>query len=83
MSDQPNEGPRARGTLKLVAYPFIFLVLYVLSIGPAARMGQANILPMPLIISAYKPLSIVCRHSNTAEKLLVCYLFEVWGCRMD
>jgi hypothetical protein len=77
MTDQPKD---RKGLLKLVAYPFSLLVLYVLSIGPAAKMERANILPTRLM-SVYKPLGFIARHSKTADKFFDWYIFELWGCR--
>jgi hypothetical protein len=75
MSDQPEESSPTKAVFKLVAYPFIVLVLYVLSVGPAFKMQLPT-----TFLTVYTPLVFIEDHSELARTFFNWYLVDLWKC---
>ena len=62
-----------------VAWVFVAVALYVLSVGPVLkflyRSGQT---PGPVVERFYAPLFWVCVHSELADSIRDAYLVKVW-----
>jgi hypothetical protein len=57
--------------------------LYVLSIGPAAKLEDAGVLPESLVAAVYSPVGLIADHSKGFGKLMLWYLHDVWHCNME
>jgi hypothetical protein len=55
------------------------LVLYPLSIGPAAIMHQKHAAARPALEAVYKPVTALVDYSPRVQRLLLWYMWKVWG----
>jgi hypothetical protein len=81
MSDPKTERPTSRGFSWITALwiGMIIVALYVLSIGPVARMYKATATPPGKAIRAfYAPLSFLHERVPFAKQTLDWYL-KLWG----
>jgi hypothetical protein len=82
--DQNNEAPPERthgagGVYWLVWAPFLLLVVYPLSIGPAARLHKACPPARPAIEAAYYPLVALGKDNEKIASSLNWYVMKIWG----
>ncbi len=77
---QEPQTTSARGgsTLWLIMAVFLLLVIYPLSIGPAAIIHQKHPAARPAIEVVYKPVTALVDHSPRAQTLLLWYMQKVW-----
>jgi hypothetical protein len=52
----------------------IFLVVYLLSIGPAAKLTDKGVLPMPVFMTLYSPIIRLCEVSSATNRLVTWYV---------
>jgi hypothetical protein len=60
-----------------VALGFVLLVVYVLSVGPVAKLYPTT--APPAVRSFYAPLVFVLDQCPPARKLFLWYIHSVWG----
>ncbi len=73
----PQEGHRA-GTLWLVIL-IVLLVVYPLSLGPAAKIHKRYPATRRAIETLYWPIASLARHSDTVSRFYEWYLTKVWS----
>jgi hypothetical protein len=61
-----------------VWWPALFLLLYVLAVGPAAHLRRACPSTQPVLDAAYTPLKYLAEHSQAAGSFFVWYVGCVW-----
>jgi hypothetical protein len=69
-----SHNPPATGVLRLVAYPLILLLFYVLSIGPAYTYFSGPMLP-----AVYRPLTLLEIHCRPLDICMTWYMEKVWN----
>jgi hypothetical protein len=75
--DQADHSPRKRAVFKLVAYPLIVVILYILSAGPVLWAQKQGWVPA-FVFYFYAPLACAWWHSALANHVLDWYL-KLWG----
>jgi hypothetical protein len=58
-------------------------VLYVLSIGPAAKLADVGVVSDSIVETVYRPLVLATKHSNTFRKAMFWYLHDLWRCKLN
>jgi hypothetical protein len=76
---ESKNAPKTRGGIKILIW-FIcsLLILYPLSFGPALWVIQKFPGMKPHSKVFYSPLTGVCAKSDTLDRLLDWYVFDVW-----
>jgi hypothetical protein len=69
--------PKRREILGWLLLPFILVLLYALSVGPAMRLMEEGHLPGWPVLNFYAPLDSATRVYEPAHRLLVWYV-NVW-----
>jgi hypothetical protein len=67
-----------RGGLSIFLWVLAVIVLYVLSVGPAARLHDEGSLPDSTSM-LYSPLIFLTEHSAAADRFFRWYVRDVWG----
>jgi hypothetical protein len=70
---------RGGGGLWLLAGFVLLLVIYPLSIGPAARIHQKYPAAAPAIEAIYTPVTVLADHSPRLQIFVLWYITNVWG----
>ena len=66
------------GFLGWFLWPLVVFVLYVLSIGPAARLHAAFPPARKALEALYLPITALCERSPAAQQATIWYLENVW-----
>jgi hypothetical protein len=78
-ADAASVGPEdqgRRGGLWIV-WLFLALVIYVLSVGPVAKLNQTGLVPDSAEV-LYYPLRVVCDCIPVFDRFIDWYLSDVW-----
>jgi hypothetical protein len=75
-----QEGKHRGGLTWLVWCP-LFLLIYILSAGPVARLAFHGSVPLQAYYVVYSPLQTACEHCQPLENLVNWYVFDVWKAR--
>jgi hypothetical protein len=82
----PETSEQARGGLHVSwivwAVPTL-LILYVLSIGPAARLQEAGIISWRVTAIMYRPIDLFCARFDPTGRFYIWYVYDVWHFRGD
>jgi hypothetical protein len=70
---EPSE-PKRLGIFGWCLWASIFLLVYFLSSGPAARLADTGLLPKRILTVVYLPLYTLCRLSEPTERLYFWYI---------
>jgi hypothetical protein len=57
---------------------FLLVVIYPLSIGPAAKIHRKHPAARPAIETAYKPVTTLMEHSTHVRDFFVWYAEKIW-----
>lgn len=77
-----QDGSASGGHFSLFVWAFLFcLVVYPLSIGPAALIHQKHPPLRPVIETSYRPLTELMEVSPPVERTISWYARTVWGVR--
>ena len=71
-----NEQGRT-GRVSVILWVFLALALYVLSVGPAARLHDEGRIPGGVSL-LYSPLIFLSEHSAAADRFFRWYVRDVW-----
>ena len=77
MSEESAPSQRTHGGAAWIAYVLLFLVLYVLSIGPFDCATNRKLISKPVaekLTYLYTPIGVACYYSPAVEDLLSKYL---------
>ena len=82
-----NEPAKGRAGMSWVIWALVLIpLLYVLSIGPAARIYPSLRTRSPQAAQAlenlYKPLEILADHWKPFERFIRWYIFDLWKLRV-
>lgn len=69
------------GTMWILWTGFFVLVVYPLSLGPAARLHQSSPATRPAIEAFYAPLTMLIKTSPACRAAAEWYVVRVWRCR--
>jgi hypothetical protein len=76
---EPHADPTPGGSYYWALWALFFvLVLYPLSIGPAARIHEKYPAARPVIEIIYLPLTTLIDHSQPTANLSMWYVMKVW-----
>ena len=77
--DLPDSPARPGGGLSRVAlWVGCFLVLYVLSVGPVAKLIDKGVIKEPSVTPFYAPIVWLIDHWQPAQDATIWYLTVVW-----
>jgi len=82
IEEQTAERADERGGFGLVRWVIcvlLALILYVLSIGPVAKMTISGNFPLTVYSSMYSPLRAIASNYTPADRFLGWYVGEVWA----
>ncbi len=66
-----------RGGLSVVLWVLVVIVIYVLSVGPAAKLHDEGVIPDSASV-VYSPLIFLSEHSTAADAFFRWYVRDVW-----
>ncbi len=85
---QENGGDNRKAAGWIVATAIGLPLLYVLSVGPAARVyGECNRTfgwsgkYDPIMDAVYAPIVYLVKNTKAGEKIIMWYVIDVWGSR--
>jgi hypothetical protein len=71
--NNPSRPSRRRRRAIAATVAVLFLVLYVLSIGPAARLLNDGVIPPRTFVTVYKPISLISKYNKSIADWLNWY----------
>ena len=57
-------------------------IIYVLSVGPAAKLAQYHVISPSAVVSFYAPLEWLARQSQPLGNLMRWYVLDVWRVKL-
>ena len=77
-STEQQQGTKSFGWLRWCLAFALVLLIYILGIGPANRLGAEGIIPLSFVDTIYLPLESFCLAHRPTAKILRGYL-KLWG----
>ena len=68
------------GLLRWVWIAGVILILYVLSVGPAAKITQRHVMLWNTFWYTYLPVHELRKRSTIVQRVYLWYVFDLWRC---